>query len=112
VAFAGLPSSPWHERARSSPAAGARVGARVRHQGRARRRQGVRRGPRAAQPRGQHRRRAQPGDPPATTTHSQLTEEEQRDLGVEPALVRLSVGLESIDDIIADLEKGFAAAKG
>jgi O-acetylhomoserine (thiol)-lyase len=49
---------------------------------------------------------------PATTTHSQLTEAEQRASAVEPALVRLSVGLESIDDIIADLEKGFAAAKG
>ncbi len=48
---------------------------------------------------------------PATTTHSQLTEQEQRDTGVEPGLVRLSVGLETVDDIIADLEKGFAAAK-
>ena len=48
---------------------------------------------------------------PATTTHSQLTEDEQLTTGVNPGLVRLSVGLESIDDIIADLEKGFAAAK-
>lgn len=48
---------------------------------------------------------------PATTTHSQLTEEEQRATGVDPGLVRLSVGLETIDDIIADLDKGFAAAK-
>ncbi|HLT70179.1 MAG TPA: PLP-dependent transferase, partial [Acidimicrobiales bacterium] len=48
---------------------------------------------------------------PATTTHSQLTEEEQLAAGVDPGLVRLSVGLESIDDIIADLEQGFAAAK-
>ena len=48
---------------------------------------------------------------PATTTHSQLTEDEQLTTGVNPGLVRLSVGLESIDDILADLEKGFAAAK-
>jgi O-acetylhomoserine (thiol)-lyase len=48
---------------------------------------------------------------PATTTHSQLTEAEQRDTGVDPGLIRLSVGIESIDDIIADLEKGFAAAR-
>ncbi len=48
---------------------------------------------------------------PASTTHSQLTEAEQADSGVEPGLVRLSVGLETIDDIIADLDRGFAAAK-
>ncbi len=48
---------------------------------------------------------------PASTTHSQLTEAEQRATGVEPGLVRLSVGLESIDDILADLETGFRAAK-
>ena len=46
---------------------------------------------------------------PATTTHSQLTEEEQLAAGVQPGQVRLAVGLESIDDIIADLDKGFAA---
>ena len=43
---------------------------------------------------------------PAVTTHSQLTAEEQVATGVEPGLVRLSVGLESIEDIIADLESG------
>ncbi|MEZ5203765.1 MAG: bifunctional o-acetylhomoserine/o-acetylserine sulfhydrylase [Acidimicrobiales bacterium] len=48
---------------------------------------------------------------PASTTHSQLTADEQVTTGVDPGLVRLSVGLESIDDIIADLERGFAAAK-
>ena len=48
---------------------------------------------------------------PASTTHSQLTEAEQRSAGVEPGLVRLSVGLESIDDILADLDAGFRAAK-
>jgi O-acetylhomoserine (thiol)-lyase len=48
---------------------------------------------------------------PASTTHSQLTEAEQLSAGVEPGLVRLSVGLESLDDILADLELGFAASK-
>ena len=46
---------------------------------------------------------------PATTTHSQLTEEELADQGITPATIRLSIGTEHIDDIIADLEKGFAA---
>ncbi len=49
---------------------------------------------------------------PASTTHSQLTAEEQRTTGVSPGLVRLSVGLEHIDDILADLEAGFRATKG
>ncbi len=47
---------------------------------------------------------------PASTTHSQLTPEEQASSDVSPGLVRLSVGLESIDDILADLDAGFAAA--
>ncbi len=46
---------------------------------------------------------------PATTTHSQLTPEELADQGITPATIRLSIGTEHIDDIIADLEKGFAA---
>jgi O-acetylhomoserine (thiol)-lyase len=46
---------------------------------------------------------------PASTTHSQLTPEEQAASDVTPGLVRLSVGLESIDDILADLDVGFAA---
>ncbi|CAB4632569.1 unannotated protein [freshwater metagenome] len=48
---------------------------------------------------------------PASTTHSQLTPEQQASTGVTPGLVRLSVGLESIADLIADLETGFAATK-
>ena len=48
---------------------------------------------------------------PASTTHSQLTPEQQLTAGVTPGLVRLSVGLEHIDDILADLDQGFAAAK-
>ncbi|CAO5259757.1 bifunctional o-acetylhomoserine/o-acetylserine sulfhydrylase [Frankia sp. AgKG'84/4] len=49
---------------------------------------------------------------PATTTHSQLTEAEQAAAGVSPDLIRLSVGIEGIDDILADLDAGFRAAKG
>ena len=48
---------------------------------------------------------------PASTTHSQLTAEEQLTAGVTPGLIRLSVGLEAIEDIKADIEGGFAAAK-
>ena len=46
---------------------------------------------------------------PATTTHGQLTEEELADQGIGQGTIRLSIGTEHIDDIIADLEKGFAA---
>jgi len=47
---------------------------------------------------------------PASTTHSQLTPEEQIASSVGPGLVRLSVGIESVDDIIADIDVMFAAA--
>ncbi len=47
---------------------------------------------------------------PATTTHSQLSPAELLDQGIKPNTIRLSIGTEHIDDIIADLEKGFAAA--
>lgn len=46
---------------------------------------------------------------PATTTHSQLTDEELAAAGVSPGLIRLSVGIEHIDDILADLAQGFEA---
>ncbi len=48
---------------------------------------------------------------PATTTHSQLSAEELNDQDIHPNTIRLSIGTEHIDDIIADLEKGFAAIK-
>ena len=48
---------------------------------------------------------------PASTTHSQLSPEEQLSSGVTPGLVRLAVGLEGIEDLKADLEAGFRAAK-
>jgi O-acetylhomoserine (thiol)-lyase len=48
---------------------------------------------------------------PASTTHSQLSEEELLDQGIRPNTIRLSIGTEHIDDILADLEKGFAAVR-
>ena len=48
---------------------------------------------------------------PASTTHSQLTEEELQDQGIHQNTIRLSIGTEHIDDIIADLEKGFAGIR-
>ena len=49
---------------------------------------------------------------PASTTHSQLSDEERASAGVTPGLVRLAVGIEGIEDILADLDAGFRAAKG
>ena len=48
---------------------------------------------------------------PASTTHSQLSDEELKDQGINKNTIRLSIGTEHIDDIIADLENGFAALK-
>jgi O-acetylhomoserine (thiol)-lyase len=45
---------------------------------------------------------------PSSTSHSQLSEEEQRSSGLTPDLIRLSIGIEHIDDIIGDLEQAFA----
>lgn len=49
---------------------------------------------------------------PATTTHSQLTQEELKDQGIKPNTIRLSIGTEHIDDILEDLQNGFNAVKG
>jgi O-acetylhomoserine (thiol)-lyase len=46
---------------------------------------------------------------PASTTHSQLSEQQQRDGGITPEMVRLSIGIEHIDDIIGDIEQALAA---
>jgi O-acetylhomoserine (thiol)-lyase len=112
VQYAGLPGSPWYERAqRYTGGRGAGSVPAFVIKG------GVEAGRRFVEALELHSHVANIGDVrslaihPATTTHSQLTEEEQRDTGVEPGLVRLSVGLETIEDIIADLEKGFAAAR-
>ena len=112
VQFAGLPESPWHERAKSYgnekgygsvPAFVIKGGAKA--------------GEKFVNSLQLHSHVANIGDVrslvihPASTTHSQLTEEEQKSTGVEPGLVRLSVGLETIEDIIDDLEHGFSCVK-
>ena len=48
---------------------------------------------------------------PASTTHSQLSEEELLASGIKPNTIRLSIGTEHIQDILADLEQGFAAVR-
>ena len=48
---------------------------------------------------------------PATTTHSQLTEQELADKGIRPNTIRLSIGTEHIDDILADLQSAFEAVR-
>ncbi len=48
---------------------------------------------------------------PATTTHSQLTAQELEEQGIKPNTIRLSIGTEHIDDILADLQRGFDAVK-
>ena len=48
---------------------------------------------------------------PASTTHSQLTEEELLDQGIKPNTIRLSIGVENVNDLIAALDEAFAAVK-
>ena len=113
VQYAGLPSSPWHER--MTEAGGGRgygsVPAFIIKGGREA-------GTRFVNALQLHSHVANIGDVrslaihPGSTTHSQLTEAEQRAAGVEPGLVRLSVGLETVEDIIADLEEGFSSLEG
>ncbi len=112
VAYAGLPSSRWHERAAAyAPKGPSSVPAFVIRGGRDA-------GKRFVEALELHSHVANLGDVrslvvhPASTTHSQLTADEQLTAGVNPGLIRLSVGLESIEDILADLDKGFAAAAG
>ena len=110
VAFAGLESSPWHERAKKY-GGGKGYGSIIAFN--------IKGGKEAGQAFTEalelHSHVANIGDVrslvihPASTTHSQLSEEEQLSTGVTPGMVRLSVGLESIDDILADLDAGFAA---
>ncbi len=112
VFYAGLPSSPWHERAKKylPKGPGSVLGFVIKG--------GAEAGQRFADALELHSNLANIGDVrslvihPASTTHSQLTPEEQAATGVEPGLIRLSVGIESIEDILADLDAGFRAAKG
>jgi O-acetylhomoserine (thiol)-lyase len=111
VAYAGLPSSPWYERAKKYTPKGAGSIIAFGIKG------GVEAGRAFVEALELHSHVANIGDVrslaihPATTTHSQLAPEEQLATGVRPELVRLSVGLESVDDILADLDAGFRAAK-
>lgn len=112
VLYAGLPSSPWHDAANKyTQGRGAGSVPAFLIKG------GREAGQAFVEALELHSHVANIGDVrslvihPASTTHSQLTEEEQITTGVHPGLVRLSVGLESIDDILADLETGFRAAK-
>lgn len=111
VAYAGLQSSPWYARGQklAPKGQGAIIGFEIAG--------GVDAGKRFVEALTLHSHVANIGDVrslvihPASTTHSQLTPEEQLAAGVTPGLVRLAVGIEGIDDIIADLDQGFAAAK-
>jgi O-acetylhomoserine (thiol)-lyase len=112
VWYAGLPSSPWHANAQRYAPKGAGAVLSFELAG------GVEAGRRFVDGVELFSHLANIGDVrsliihPASTTHSQLTGEEQLTTGVTPGLVRLSVGLEDVEDLIADLEAGFRAAKG
>ena len=112
VAYASLPSSPWHARAEKYTPRGSGSVLAFEIAG------GLEAGKRFVEGLELHSHVANIGDVrslvihPASTTHSQLSEAEQVASGVSPGLVRLSVGLEHVDDILADLEAGFRAAKG
>ncbi len=111
VNYAGLPSSPWHERAKKLAPRGTGAVLSFELGG------GVEAGKAFVNALRLHSHVANIGDVrslvihPASTTHQQLSAEEQLATGVTPGLVRLAVGLEGIEDILADLERGFAAAK-
>jgi O-acetylhomoserine (thiol)-lyase len=111
VAYPGLPSSKWYDRAQQLLPNGAGSILSFGIKG------GATAGRAFVDALELHSHLANVGDVrslvihPATTTHSQLTEEEQATTGVTPDMVRLSVGLETIDDILADLDAGFRAAK-
>ena len=109
VSYAGLESSPWHDRTRvygGGKGFGSIIAFEVVG--------GEEAGKRFVEALTLHSHVANIGDArslviqPAATTHSQLNVDEQAAAGVTPAQVRLSVGLESIDDILADLDQGFA----
>ncbi|MDA0251310.1 MAG: bifunctional o-acetylhomoserine/o-acetylserine sulfhydrylase [Actinomycetota bacterium] len=109
VNYAGLPGSPWHDRAKSLAPRGTGAVLSFELAG------GVEAGKSFVNALTLHSHVANIGDVrslvihPASTTHQQLSAEEQRSTGVTPGLVRLAVGLEGIDDILTDLERGFAA---
>jgi len=111
VYYAGLPSSPWYEAGKKYLPRG--VGAIVSFDLRG----GVEAGRAFVDGTTLHSQLVNIGDVrsliahPASTTHSQLSENEQESAGVTPGLVRLAVGIEHLEDLKADLEAGFTAAK-
>jgi O-acetylhomoserine (thiol)-lyase len=111
VHYAGLPASPWHAAAQTYAPRGPGSVLAFEIKG------GVEAGKRFVDALELHSHVANIGDVrslvihPASTTHSQLTPEEQLQSGVTPGLVRLSVGIEGLADILADLDAGFRAAK-
>jgi O-acetylhomoserine (thiol)-lyase len=111
VNYAGLASSPWHERGLKYAPLGTGAVLSFEIKG------GVAAGRAFVEALELHSHVANIGDVrslvihPASTTHSQLTPEEQAAAGVTPGLVRLAVGIENINDILADLDAGFRAAK-
>ena len=111
VNYAGLPSSPWYALGQKYSPKGTGAVLAFEIDG------GLEAGRRFVEGLELHSHVANIGDVrslvihPASTTHSQLTPEEQLAAGVTPGLVRLAVGIENIDDIIADLETGFQAAR-
>ncbi|NBX70975.1 MAG: bifunctional o-acetylhomoserine/o-acetylserine sulfhydrylase [Actinobacteria bacterium] len=111
VNYAGLASSPWHDRGRKYAPNGTGAVLSFEIEG------GIEAGQKFVEALQLHSHVANIGDVrslvihPATTTHSQLSADEQLAAGVTPGLVRLSLGLENIEDLKADLEVGFAAAK-
>ena len=111
VSYAGLPSSPWHDRA-TQYGGGKGYGSVLAFEIAG----GAEAGKKFVEGLSLHSHVANIGDArslviqPSTTTHSQLTADEQAAAGVSPGQIRLSVGLESITDVLADLDRGFAAA--
>ena len=110
VNYAGLTSSPWYKRGQELSPKGAGAVLAFELAG------GLEAGKKFVNGLTLHSHVANIGDVrslvihPASTTHSQLTPQEQAASGVTPGLVRLAVGIESIEDIIADLDRGFEAA--
>jgi O-acetylhomoserine (thiol)-lyase len=111
VNYAGLPTSPWYDRGRKLAPKGTGAVLAFELAG------GIEAGKAFVNALTLHSHVANIGDVrslvihPASTTHAQLSPEEQLATGVTPGLVRLAVGIEGIDDILADLERGFTAAK-
>jgi O-acetylhomoserine (thiol)-lyase len=111
VNYAGLPSSPWYELGKKLAPKGTGAVLAFELAG------GIEAGQAFVNALTLHSHVANIGDVrslvihPASTTHAQLSPEEQLATGVTPGLVRLAVGIEGINDILADLEQGFVAAR-